>query len=127
MQEVSGMVIPTRFITQELFIQNTALALLHKVSNPYASDPKLASLRVSEEFLPERLIELFRKATCMSADQGDVPWLRIWIFQRDILLDSHMQDIFLLVGRRLGVVSDMLARNGMFDDLKNARRHPEAL
>jgi hypothetical protein len=38
-----------------------------------------------------------------------------------------MQDIFLLVGRRLGVVSDMLAGNGMLDDLEQVRRHPDVV
>ena len=50
----------------------------------------------------------------MSADQGDVAWPRVLIFQGDILLHSHMQDIFLLTGRRLGVIPDMLAGDDMF-------------
>lgn len=125
MQQVSCMVVPTRLIAQKLFIQNAALALLRQVGNPYASDPEVAALGASENVFPQRLVELFREATCVSADYGDVARLRIGIVQRDVLLHSQMQDIFLLIGRRLRVVSDMLAWNGMLDDLEQVRRHPD--
>ena len=61
----------------------------------------------------------------MSADYSDVAWPRTEIAQGDILLHSQVEDIFLLIGRRLGVRSDMLARNGMLDDFEQIRRHSD--
>ena len=119
------MVVPTRLVTQKLFIQNAALALLREVGSPYASDPEVTALGANENVFPQRLVELFWEATCVSADYGDVAWLGVGIVQRDVLLHRQMQDIFLLVGRRLGIVSDMLAGNGMLDDLEQVRRHPD--
>ena len=73
------MVVPTRLVTQKLFIQNAALALLRDVGNPYASDPEVAALGASKNFFPQRLVELFREATCVSADYGDVAWSGVGI------------------------------------------------
>jgi hypothetical protein len=76
MQQVSCMVVPTRLVAQKLFIQNAALALLRQVGNPYTSDPEVTALGASENVFPQWLVELFREATCVSADYGDVARLR---------------------------------------------------
>ena len=79
MQQVSCVVVPTRVVTQKLFIQNAALALLREVGNPYASDPEVAALGASENVFPQRLVELFREATSVSADYSDVAWLGVGV------------------------------------------------
>jgi hypothetical protein len=73
------MVVPTRVVTQKLFIQNAALALLREVGNPYASDPQVAALSASENVFPQRLVELFREATSVGADYGDIAPLGVEI------------------------------------------------
>ena len=52
MQQVSCVVVPTRLVTQTFFVQNAALALLRNVGNPYTSDPEIARLSTSEDFIP---------------------------------------------------------------------------
>jgi len=84
------MISPARLVTQKLFIQNTALAVLSNVGNPYTSDPTLVVLCATENFLPQRLIEFFREATCVSTNDGDVTSLGVGIVQRDVLLHCKL-------------------------------------
>lgn len=121
MQQVSRMIGPARIIAQQLFVHHTALALLRYVGDPYTPDPNLASLCAGENVLPQRFVELFREATRVRADDGNIAFLGFEVGQRNVLLDGHVQDIFLRVGCRAGVVSDVLAGDGVFDDLEQVR------
>ena len=45
----------------------------------------------------------------MSADNGQVSILRMWVIQGNILLDCKVQDIFLSSYSSTGVIADVLA------------------
>lgn len=56
----------------------------------------------------------------MRCNDCDISGLRVGIVEGNILLHGQMQGIFLFVGCRRRVFSDILARDFMFDDAKGA-------
>lgn len=56
----------------------------------------------------------------MRGDDRDIPRLRIWIIQRDVLFHSQGKRLFLFVGRRCWVFPDILAGGNMVDDAEGA-------
>lgn len=56
----------------------------------------------------------------MRCNDCDISGLRVGIVEGNILLHGQMQGIFLFVGCRRWVFSDILARDFVFDDAKGA-------
>lgn len=58
----------------------------------------------------------------MRSNYRDISRLRIRVIEWDVLLHGQIQYLFLFVGRRCWVLSDMLAGDDMFHDAKGAGR-----
>jgi hypothetical protein len=117
------MVIPAGVIAKKILIQNTALALLCQICNPYAPYAKVTGCQAGQQVIPQRFIQLFRKAACVRSDDGDIARTWVRIVQRDVLLHRQMEDIFLLVKCRARILANVLRGDCVFDDLEVSRGH----
>lgn len=103
-QEISRVIIPRGVIAEEVFIEDSALALLRHVCNPNASNAEPMLFCPGVNILPERLVKLLdgmsgvpgllgkitclREAIGMSSYYRDIARSWVWIVQRNVLLDS---------------------------------------
>lgn len=63
------------------------------------------------------------KAIRMRTENSYISWLGFWVVDRYILLHSEVQNLFLTIGGGRGILSKMLARHQMFNDLEGKWRH----
>lgn len=108
MQQIAGVVVPARIIAHGVLIQNTAVALVCDVGDPYATDPKPVRFGRLIQLRPEGLVQLFGKAIGMGAYDSDIARLRIRVILGDVLLDGQIEDIVLRVDGSPRVFSDVL-------------------
>ena len=55
----------------------------------------------------------------MSSNDGHVTRARIWVILGRVLLDHHLQDLLLLLGRGPRVLADVRRLDDMLPDFKN--------
>lgn len=66
----------------------------------------------------QRHLSYLGKAIGMGSQNGHIAGLRIGVVEGDVLFHGQIQGLFLIVGRRAGILADVLARHYMLDDAK---------
>lgn len=94
-------------ISQFIFIQNAAVALVNDICDPDASDFKPKFLASLEQFIPKWFVQLFRKRIGMCRDNRHVSILWIRVVQWRILLDSKVENIILMCRERPREATDV--------------------
>lgn len=100
-QQVARVVHEVGVVARLVFVEQVAAALVRNVCHPYAPDPPAGLGALGEQVVPQRLIKFFGECIGVGCDYRHVAWFRGRVVERDVLLRTDVQDIFLERGNGL--------------------------